>query len=157
MNKYSILSDWACELVRLNKKDISDEQYRDKIRDRLKCCEDMSYREIALTAVKVGRRNLASMLLEFEPKAKDQIPLLLDMEEDQLALRKAVQSGDSDLILQVVLELKDRMLGTGESENEFFRLLYAFPRACNLLLKYCQTQPELQTQILFGMHKYINI
>lgn len=95
------------------------------------------------------------MLLEFEPKSKDQIQLLLEMHEDQIALRKAVQSGDSDIILSVILELKDRMLGDAEKENEFYRLLYAFPISYKLLLKYCQNKPDLYKQILLRMHKYI--
>lgn len=36
-------------------------------------------------------------LLDHEPKASDQVPLLLSMKEDRLALAKAVESGDTDL------------------------------------------------------------
>ena len=36
-------------------------------------------------------------LLDHEPRAADQVPLLLVMKEDQLALTKAVDSGDTDL------------------------------------------------------------
>lgn len=43
MSRYDVLSKWACDLIKLNKPEISDEQYRDKIRDRLKTCQDMSY------------------------------------------------------------------------------------------------------------------
>ena len=36
-------------------------------------------------------------LLDYEPRASDQVPLLLSMKEDRLALTKAVESGDTDL------------------------------------------------------------
>ena len=36
-------------------------------------------------------------LLDYEPKGSDQVPLLLIMKEDRLALVKAVDSGDTDL------------------------------------------------------------
>lgn len=36
-------------------------------------------------------------LLDHDTKASDQVPLLLTMKEDRLALEKAVDSGDTDL------------------------------------------------------------
>lgn len=36
-------------------------------------------------------------LLDYETKASDQVPLLLTMKEDRLALNKAVDSGDTDM------------------------------------------------------------
>lgn len=36
-------------------------------------------------------------LLDYESQAADQVPLLLEMKEDKLALAKAVNSGDTDL------------------------------------------------------------
>jgi hypothetical protein len=36
-------------------------------------------------------------LLEFEPSPADQVPLLLNMQQDELALEKSVDSGDTDL------------------------------------------------------------
>ena len=36
-------------------------------------------------------------LLEYEPKASRQVPLLLMMKREQLALTKAIESGDTDL------------------------------------------------------------
>ena len=40
---------------------------------------------------------MASKLLDHENRASDQVPLLLSMKEDRLALIKAVDSGDTDL------------------------------------------------------------
>lgn len=36
-------------------------------------------------------------LLDYEPRAGDQVPLLMSMQEDELALVKAIESGDTDL------------------------------------------------------------
>ncbi|KAF8155821.1 vacuolar assembling/sorting protein VPS16 [Crassisporium funariophilum] len=79
---------------------------------------DVSYAEIAKKAWEVGRGGLATKLLDHEPKGSDQVPLLLTMKEDRLALVKAVDSGDTDLIYHVLLHLHKRLpLGS------FFRLL----------------------------------
>ncbi|KAJ7064984.1 vacuolar assembling/sorting protein VPS16 [Mycena amicta] len=79
---------------------------------------DVSYAEIAKRAWEVGRGGLATKLLDHEPRASDQVPLLLTMKEDRLALVKAVDSGDTDLVYHVLLHLHKRLpLGT------FFRLI----------------------------------
>lgn len=57
----------------------------------------LSSADIALTAFRLGRRRLARLLIDREPRASKQVPLLLRMEEGEEALRKALQSGDPDL------------------------------------------------------------
>ena len=75
----------------------------------------VSYADIAKKAWEVGRLDLATkvfmlqrflyrgvlteapQLLDHEQHASDQVPLLLNMKEDKLALIKAVDSGDTDL------------------------------------------------------------
>ncbi|KAI0918848.1 hypothetical protein AcV7_006962 [Taiwanofungus camphoratus] len=79
---------------------------------------DVSYADIAKRAWEVGRAELATKLLDHEPRASDQVPLLLNMKEDRLALTKAVESGDTDLVYHVLLHLQKRLpLGS------FFRLI----------------------------------
>lgn len=56
-----------------------------------------SFAEIVKTAWNAGRVRLATKLLDHEPRAVDQVPLLLSMREDKLALIKAMESGDTDL------------------------------------------------------------
>lgn len=41
--------------------------------------------------------------MDHETKASDQVPLLLSMQEDKLALAKAVESGDTDLGLHSLI------------------------------------------------------
>ncbi|KIM67291.1 hypothetical protein SCLCIDRAFT_179253 [Scleroderma citrinum Foug A] len=79
---------------------------------------DVSYAEIARRAWEVGRAGLATKLLDHEPRACDQVPLLLTMKEDRLALLKAVDSGDTDLVYHVLLHLHKRL-----SLGAFFRLI----------------------------------
>ncbi|THH32927.1 hypothetical protein EUX98_g1236 [Antrodiella citrinella] len=78
----------------------------------------VSYAEIARKAWEVGRTDLATKLLDHEPKASDQVPLLLNMKEDRLALDKAVESGDTDLVYHVLLHLQRRL-----TLGSFFRLI----------------------------------
>ena len=96
----------------------------------------VSYADIAKRAWEVGRTTLATRLLDHETRASDQVPLLLSMQEDRLALAKAVESGDSDLgesgprfewvetdegafaVYHVLLHLQKRL-----SLGSFFRLI----------------------------------
>jgi len=83
------------------------------------------------------------MLLDHEPRASDQVPLLLLMKEDRLALQKAVDSGDTDLVYHVLLQLYNRLpLGA------FFRLIEdggsSLAPASRLLQVYAREQnPEM--------------
>ncbi|KAG6918389.1 hypothetical protein DXG01_014790 [Tephrocybe rancida] len=79
---------------------------------------DVSYADIAKRAWEVGRSGLATKLLDYESKASDQVPLLLTMKEDRIALEKAVDSGDTDLVYHVLLHLHKRL-----TLGDFFRLI----------------------------------
>ncbi|KAG7441120.1 vacuolar protein sorting-associated protein 16 [Guyanagaster necrorhizus] len=79
---------------------------------------DVSYAEIAKRAWEVGRTGLATKLLDHESNASDQVPLLLTMKEDRLALEKAVDSGDTDLVYHVLLHLHQQL-----TLGSFFRLI----------------------------------
>ncbi|CAO1632504.1 unnamed protein product [Sympodiomycopsis kandeliae] len=80
----------------------------------------VSYSSIASSAFRAGRVRLATKLLDHEPRAVDQVPLLLRMGEDRLALQKSVESGDTDLIYHVLLRLKNQL-----SRGDFFRIVQA--------------------------------
>lgn len=80
----------------------------------------VSFAEVAWTAWKAGRGDLATRLLDHEARAIDQVPLLLNMREDKLALVKAIESGDTDLIYHVLLRLKNQL-----SRGDFFRIVQA--------------------------------
>lgn len=78
----------------------------------------VSYSSIASSAFRSGRTRLATKLLDHEPRAVDQVPLLLKMGEEKLALQKAVESGDTDLVYHVLLKLKNQL-----SRGDFFRVV----------------------------------
>ena len=48
--------------------------------------------ELVLNSIKSSQQ-----LLDYEPRAADQVPLLISMQEDERALIKAIESGDTDL------------------------------------------------------------
>ncbi|RIB09211.1 Vps16, C-terminal region-domain-containing protein, partial [Gigaspora rosea] len=131
-----VLIHWACAKASNIKKSTDDEETICRmIVDKLANKPGLSYAEIARTAHKVGQPKLATRLLDYEPRAADQVPLLMSMQEDELALIKAIESGDTDLVYLVMLHLK-RKLPLGE----FFRIINNKPMACNLLEVYCKQQ-----------------
>lgn len=78
----------------------------------------ISFELIARTAYDEGRSNLATDLLNHESRAGKQVPLLLSMSKDEIALDKAIASGDTDLVFFVLLHLKKTL-----PLASFFRLL----------------------------------
>ncbi|KDQ19047.1 hypothetical protein BOTBODRAFT_28535 [Botryobasidium botryosum FD-172 SS1] len=103
--------------------------------------EGVSYAEIAKKAWDIGRTNLATKLLDHEPRAADQVPLLLNMQQDRVALTKAIDSGDTDLVYHVLLHLKRRL-----NLGDFFRLVSepSLVTASNLLKVYArETEREM--------------
>ena len=57
-------------------------------------------------------------LLDYEARASEQVPLLLKMGQDQTALTKAIDSGDTDLGLYMFL--------SGVDFNRYFRFFKMF-------------------------------
>ncbi|CAG8511137.1 12226_t:CDS:10 [Acaulospora morrowiae] len=128
-----VLIHWACAKIKKSKDD--DETICRMIVDKLSNKPGLSYAEIARTAYQVGQPKLATRLLDYEPRAADQVPLLISMQEDELALIKAIESGDTDLVYYVIIHLKKKLpLG------EFFRIISNKPMACKLLEVYCKQQ-----------------
>ncbi|KIX08743.1 uncharacterized protein Z518_03400 [Rhinocladiella mackenziei CBS 650.93] len=95
---------WASQKVRGSSAD--DDSMREMVVDRLRGKHGISFETIARAAYDEGRSHLATTLLNHEPRAGRQVPLLLNMEEDEIALNKAIESGDPDLVFFVLLHLK---------------------------------------------------
>lgn len=117
---------WASSKVRVGSED--DDTVCRLVVDRLAGKPGISFEEIARAAYHEGRGRLATELLNHEPRAGRQVPLLLDMEEDDLALDKAIESGDTDLMLSVLLQLKKKL-----PLAAFFRTLNPRPEATALV------------------------
>ncbi|KAF3930538.1 hypothetical protein ABW19_dt0202508 [Dactylella cylindrospora] len=119
---------WACMKVKLSADD-EDTICRTIVR-KLKDKRGIKYDEIAKSAFEEGRGRLAtqSKLLNYEPRAGRQVPLLMSMEEDEIALDKAIESMDSDLVFYVLLHLKKKLpIAT------FFKIINDRPVAYSLI------------------------
>ncbi|KAI0395339.1 vacuolar protein sorting-associated protein [Xylariaceae sp. FL0594] len=117
---------WASAKVRLGSED--DNTICRMIVEKLAGKPGISFEAIARAAYDEGRGRLATELLNHEPRAGRQVPLLLSMEEDEIALDKAIESGDSDLILFVLLQLKKKL-----PLASFFRVINTRPAATALV------------------------
>ncbi|KAI9777827.1 MAG: hypothetical protein M1839_008504 [Geoglossum umbratile] len=98
---------WACQKVRVSVDD--EETICRLIVQKLTGKRGISFEGIARAAHDEGRGRLATQLLNYEPRAGRQVPLLLNMEEDEVALDRAIESGDTDLVMFVLLHLKKKL------------------------------------------------
>jgi len=89
-----------------------DNEVARKITEKFKnpSVEGISYCNIAEKAHESGRDELAIKLLELEPRASLHVPLLLKMGKFGRAVASATQSGDTELITSVILEIKQKMM-----------------------------------------------
>lgn len=117
---------WATQKVRTSTAD--EDSICASVVNKLAGKRGISYEAIARAAYDEGRGHLATQLLNHEPRAGRQVPLLLSMEEDSLALDKAISSGDTDLVFYVLLRLKAKL-----PLASFFRLLSTRPLASALV------------------------
>ncbi|XP_078515863.1 vacuolar protein sorting-associated protein 16 homolog [Lissotriton helveticus] len=132
-----ILAHWAC--YKVQQKEKSDEEVAQAINQKLGDTPGISYSEIASKAFDCGRSELAIKLLEYEPRSGEQVPLLLKMKRSKLALNKAIESGDTDLVYTVVSYLKNEL-----NRGEFFMTLQNQPVALSLYRQLCKHQ-EVET------------
>jgi hypothetical protein len=70
----SVLRHWACAKIE-SSSDVPEEVILETIVSKLRTVRTMSYAQIADTAHKMGRTQLAAMLLDHEPKAAEQVTL----------------------------------------------------------------------------------
>ncbi|BGP40027.1 Vacuolar protein sorting-associated protein 16 [Rhodotorula kratochvilovae] len=84
----------------------------------------LSSADLALAAFRLGRPQLAKLLLDREPRAARQVALLLRMGEGETAASRAVESGDPELVFEALLALR-RALPAGD----LFALLARLPRS----------------------------
>lgn len=117
---------WASQKVRNSTED--EDTICDTVVRKLNGKPGVSFEVIARAAYDEGRGHLATQLLNHETRAGKQVPLLLSMEEDEIALDKALESGDTDLVFFVLLQLKKKL-----PLASFFRLLTNRPVATALV------------------------
>jgi hypothetical protein len=129
---------WASAKVRIGTED--DDSVCRLVVGRLSGKPGISFEEIARAAHHEGRARLATELLNHEPRGGKQVPLLLDMEEDELALDKAIESGDTDLMIFVLVQLKKKM-----TLPQFFRVINTRPTATALIESFALMQGDNST------------
>lgn len=117
---------WAQQKVRVSTE--SEEEICALIVKKLHGKPGVSFEEIARAAYDEGRIRLATELLNYEPRAGKQVPLLLNMKEDNIALDKAIESGDTDLVYHVLLHLRKKL-----PLASFFRVVNSRPVATALV------------------------
>ncbi|KAM6989130.1 vacuolar protein sorting-associated protein 16 homolog [Passerculus sandwichensis] len=138
-----ILAHWAC--YKVQQKDKSDEEVAQAINQKLGDAAGISYSDIATRAYDCGRAELAIKLLEYEPRSGEQVPLLLKMKRSKLALGKAIESGDTDLVYTVVLHLKNEL-----NRGSFFMTLQNQPVALSLYRQFCRHQERETLKDLYN-------
>uniref|UniRef100_A0A1A9UWX3 Vacuolar protein sorting-associated protein 16 homolog n=1 Tax=Glossina austeni TaxID=7395 RepID=A0A1A9UWX3_GLOAU len=124
-----ILEHWAFHKVMNDK---NDNEVARKITEKFKnpSIEGISFCNIAEKAYAAGRDELAIKLLELEPRAFLQIPLLLKLGKYDRAVQSATQSGDTELVASILMEIKKKMMLTN-----FHMIIREYPMALNIYKK----------------------
>ncbi|KAL8944695.1 MAG: hypothetical protein Q9216_000263 [Gyalolechia sp. 2 TL-2023] len=126
---------WASQKVRNSTED--EDTICSAVVGKLNGKPGVSFEVIARAAYDEGRSHLATQLLNHETRAGKQVPLLLAMEEDEIALDKALESGDTDLVFFVLLQLKKKL-----PLASFFRLLTNRPVATAIVESSARDQDQ---------------
>ena len=167
-----VMLHWACAKISASSfSQLSDQELKDHIMQRFKDCLPTGsvamscgrFAPIAAHAQSLGRYKLSLKLLEEEGSCSLQVPLLLSLslmvstppqhnaqgseaEVDvlQRALKKAIESGDVDLVYLVLFNAFKR-----KSASEFWTLVSSRALARNLFVKFCrEREPDLLETIL---------
>lgn len=142
LSQEKVLTNWASAKIDLAS-NVPDATLLDLIVVKLKACSGISYAAVAANANKKGRHKLAALLLDYELQSSKQIPLLIEMGEEERALLKAVESGDTDLVYCVIFQI----LGQ-KTREEFSRIILAKPLARDLFISFAR-QNDLEVLRLF--------
>ncbi|GMG18870.1 unnamed protein product [Ambrosiozyma monospora] len=120
-----IIVDWSCSKIR-SSINLTDDDILKQIISKLKV-KTISFDQISRVAYQEGRLNLSIKLLSYEPDTAKKIPLLLEMEQDDIALMKSDEDLDMDSILYVLVILYNKL-----PIQEFFKLLDGKPNAIGI-------------------------
>ncbi|KAJ6998320.1 hypothetical protein NC653_014495 [Populus alba x Populus x berolinensis] len=132
MNQEVVIMHWSCTKITASLA-IPDAALLEILLDKLKLCKGISYAAVAAHADRSGRRKLAAMLVDHEPRSSKQVPLLLSIAEEDTALMKATESGDADLVYLVLFHIWQK-----RPALEFFGTIQARPLARDLFIAYAR-------------------
>ena len=94
---------WSC--AKVLRASGSDAALKRELVAVLANCPGASFIDAALTAFDVNRKDLAVSLLQEDPRPSNQVMLFLQMGQDKIALQRACESGDADLVLMALIKL----------------------------------------------------
>jgi len=150
-----VLIHWGCCKIRRTVQ-LPVEVVRDSLQRKMKSCPGISYVELAQAAYDVGRKDLATLILDDEPSPREQIKLLMRMGCNDRALTKAIEAGDTDWIYLVLLHLmREFNLEPGppgrqnqDGAKSFVQMIKDKPVACDLFVQYARAQ-DLKLLLFF--------
>eukprot|EP00474_Spongospora_subterranea_P002851 CRZ03309.1 hypothetical protein [Spongospora subterranea] len=152
-----VLLHWATLKVNMHSSASSPEATAEEERalaneivKKLKAFPDIKLSPIASAAYRAHRPTLALTVCEHETRAHLQVPLLISMNEEERALDKAIESGDTDLVHLCLLHLR-----RSRSSSALYSILRSRPLAQSLLICYARHAQELDLlkNTLFGLQK----
>ncbi|CAN8284876.1 unnamed protein product [Cochlearia groenlandica] len=132
MNKEVVIMHWACAKITASPS-TPDSHLLEILLDKLQLCRGISYAAVATHADNCGRRKLAALLVEHEPRSTKQVPLLLSIGEEDTALVKATESGDTDLVYLVIFHIWQK-----RPALEFFAMIQGRVLARDLFVAYAR-------------------
>lgn len=109
---HQIVLQWATAKMAASLQ-LSDRQLLDALMEKLSQVPGLPYNQVAQDAYGRGRPRLAALLLDFETRSSEQVPLLTSMGEDGRALQKAVESADMDLVYLAVFNMYRKIADFG--------------------------------------------
>eukprot|EP01080_Neovahlkampfia_damariscottae_P002897 gene2897-4740_t len=129
-----VVEHWSMEKI---KRSENDDETLKLVVDKMKMSPNASFSKLATIAFESGNKNLALGFLEYEISAGEQVPVLMKMKEMKRALLKSIESGETDLIYLVLLEIKEKV-----EPKILFKIIsepyFELPK--QLLITYCKEQ-----------------
>lgn len=129
-----VIEDWSISKI---KSQSEDRDIFDTVMQKLQLSQEFSLAKLAGVAHENGKKKLALAFLDNEKNAGDQVPILLKMNEFRKALQKAIESGESEMIYLVLVDIRKKM-----DPKDMFQLIIdpQFDVAKNLLISYSKEQ-----------------
>ncbi|KAI9168613.1 Vacuolar protein sorting-associated protein 16 [Blastocladiella emersonii ATCC 22665] len=93
----------------------------------------LDFSDLAVAAHAAGHVAVATRLVDFETQVAKKVPLLLEMQQPQLALAKAISTFDKDLVYLVLIYLRKSLKLT-----DFLRAVHDCPGALPYLEQYAR-------------------
>ena len=160
-----VMIHWACaKVVSVRQEEMNDVMLHRVIIGKLGTHKNVSYRKVAQTAARAGRNQLAALLLDAEPIARVKISTLLDLNQSEEALERAVKSHDSNLIYRAILAIQSDARAREEEilashptkksiDEVWFPKVLKHKEACDLILLSLKTQVDIANRDARGKHR----